>query len=116
VDVKLERGVDDYHKFIKFPYNTPIHFLVTKEKSRINRYHNVSIFLDKETSLLSIGVPSNEEIIRTLLLHREIEGKLITLPVREVYLSNTGQKLAAFLNLFGNGWDTADQFVSDHFC
>lgn len=115
VDIELEKGTTDEHRYLKFPYHTPLHRLVTQQKARINRYHMVSLFLENPHADIKISMPTDSEIITTLLLYREIEGKLIDLPCRDLGPSNAGQKFTAFLALFDNDWDIVDQLISDHF-
>jgi hypothetical protein len=115
LDIEIERSSNDQHRYLKFPYHTPLFHLVTPVKSRVNRYHLVSIFLEAGNDQIKINVPTDEEVTRTLLSHREIEGKLIDLPCRDVFISNAGQKLTAFLTLFENNWEFVDQFISDRF-
>jgi len=115
VDIELERDAVNEHRFLKFPYNTPLHFLVTQQKSRINRYHRVSLLLDDNNRQINIGLPTDNNVITTLLLHREVEGKLINIPCEVFNINKAGQKLSAFLNLFDDNWETVDQFISDQF-
>lgn len=115
LDIELERNSDNQHRFLKFPYHTPLHYLVTTQKARINLNHIISLFIEDSQTEIKINIPNDNEIIRTLFYHREIEGKLVKLPCRGMGISNAGQKLSAFLALFDNDWDRVEQFISNHF-
>lgn len=115
LDLTLERDTSDEHKEIQFPYGTLLHHLVCQGATRINMSHRISVFLNKDLLQLECKIPSDVRIIKTALSFRDSEAKLINLPVQDLELSDAGQRLSAFVNLFEGDWSIIQQYLDDKF-
>ena len=115
IDTTIERQTKDEHKEIKFPYNTALHFILCKENSRINKQHRATIFANRELQGTEISIPTDLELIRSVLMHRKIHKDLLTLPVIYITPSSAGQKLSAFLKLFNYDWSIIKHFLEEKF-
>ena len=115
LDIRVERDQKDEHKEIKFPYGTSLFHLVCEEKTRVNKEHRISIFLNKEKQGTEFSVPTDFEIIRAVLMFRVKQNDFIDLPIHNITLSTGGQKLSAFFNLFDKDWSVIKHFLEEKF-
>jgi hypothetical protein len=115
IDVVIEKDTKDEHKEIKFPYETELHFIITKASSRINKQHTASIFVTKDMQGVEFSIPSDFELIRSVLMFRKKNKELVKNPVDYITPSVAGQKLSAFFNLFDQDWSVIKQFLEERF-
>ncbi|HMK16619.1 MAG TPA: hypothetical protein VK492_00345 [Chitinophagaceae bacterium] len=115
VDIILEKDTNDHHKEIKFPYDTELFFIVGTENSRVNKAHRISIFVSNNMRGTKISVPSNFELVHSVMMHRRKDVELISLDADYVEYSSAGQKLSAFYKLFDSDWSIIKQFLEEKF-
>jgi hypothetical protein len=115
IDILLQRETDDEHTEIKFPYEAELHFISCKEASRVNRDHRITVFTNKQKPGFDISIPSDIELLKSVLMFRNHHGNLLTLPIDHILPSSAGQKLSAFFKIFRNDWNTIKQFLEEKF-
>ncbi|MEI9943946.1 MAG: hypothetical protein WDN26_06945 [Chitinophagaceae bacterium] len=115
LDIIIERDIKDEHKEIKFPVTAELHFTVTKATNRVTMSNRACIFTTRDLQGTEFSIPNDMELIRSVLMYRRVQKKLITNPVDYVNESPAGQKLLAFIKLFKEDWSTIKQFLEDKF-
>lgn len=114
-DIILESETNDEPQEIKFPYGTELHFIVCKEPSRVNKQHRATVFITRDNPGFDISVPSDLNLIRTVLMYRRQHKNLLRLPISDLGLSPAGKKLSAFLKIFRDDWQLLRQFLEEAF-
>lgn len=115
IDTVILRDTTGEQNEIKFPFETPLYHLVTKSKARVNRFKRISVFRDCKQQGTEFKIPSDADIFSHLLRMRENQHKPITLPIKSLFLSNSGQKMSAFFNLFEGNWGYIKEFLEERF-
>ena len=115
IDLAIEREGESQKRMIKFPYYTSLFHLVCRTDCRINKDHNVSVFVDQEQIGIEIRIPSDADIFQSLLAYRSIQKEHIKMPLERSYLSAAGQKLSALVRLFDNDWANVASFLEEKF-
>jgi len=114
-EITIERDTKDEHREVKFPYGTSLYHLVCQDKTRITKSHRIAIYSTREKLGTDLSIPTDIEIIRSVLMHREKQNNLITYPIGYLSPSNDGQKVSAFFGIFGKDWGIIRQFLEERF-
>ena len=110
LDVRIVRMGDRERNAVKFPFKSSDIY-----NRRINKKHNITLFCDGKSESIHFDLPSDDDIIRSLLNYVYINGESKSTGINHARLSNHGKKLSAFLKLFDHNWDAVRYFIDDKF-
>lgn len=117
VDIEIEETVKGLtiRKKHKIPLTTQLTRLYCNHNGRVNKEHDISLFIDNEDNYVEFKVPPEDELLRSLIWGQQVRGEYVANPIRSVQFSEAGKRLSAFIKLFDDDFDKLEDYISDKF-